>query len=143
MRAPSELFSSRLLRNSGRVLEEARQAFGLLVGERDRLLGPRRFSAAPDAEPDVTALVAFAQLAGDAQGLGGVLLDAGVPGKELDDLRPLRGPAPGTEAEAPLDLAATARARRHCAPSVRRRGDLGKARGRIPQRWTAPWRPLV
>ena len=121
------LFSSRLLRNSGRVLEKARQTLGFLVRERDGGLGGRRQLAAPDAEADVALVVVVAQVAGDAQRLRGISLDDRVSGEELDDLRPLCGPAPGAEAEALLHVAATARARRHCPVSVRRSRDLDKA----------------
>jgi hypothetical protein len=63
--------------------------------------------------------------------------------EELDDLRSLRGPAPGAEAKALLHVDATARARRRRPASGRRSRDLFKACGRIERRWTGLWHTFV
>jgi RNA polymerase sigma-70 factor (ECF subfamily) len=80
----------------------------------------------------VPALLGVPEVPRDPQSLLRILLDERMRGEELDDLDALRGAAPRAEAKALLDLAAAARARRHCQGSVRRQPDLRKARGRTP-----------
>ena len=65
-------------------------------------------------------------------------------GEELDDLRPLRRAAPGTEAELRLDHAAAARAGRH-RPGKRTTaaGTSARRAGRTSSRWTRTAPPRI